>query len=211
MQHLLIDLDDTLVDDRAATASAFAAFLDSHAAIVGRQDRGDLLERWRALSIHHWDRFARGEVTFLGQRRERVRDFLQADFSDAEADRAFEPYWSTYESSYSLFADVPAFLDRTRQLRKVIVTNGERPQQLRKLETTGLLAHVEKVVTPTDCGHWKPQAGIFGAALRALDVEPGSCMMIGDSLANDIEPAKALGMASFHVDRANGRDLSGLF
>ena len=211
MRHLLIDLDDTLVDDRAATASAFSAFLQAHAGIVGDRDPSGLLENWRALANHHWGRFEKGEVDFLGQRRERIRDFLQVALSDADADRAFEPYWSTYESSYSLFADVPAFLARTRHVRKVIVTNGERPQQMRKLETTGLLAHMEAVVTPTDCGHWKPHAGIFDAAFRALDVAPTSCMMIGDSLENDIAPAKALGMAYFHVDRANGQGLGSLF
>jgi putative hydrolase of the HAD superfamily len=211
MQPLLIDLDDTLVDDRTATARAFSAFLDAHADRVAAADPVALLARWHALAQQHWARFERGEVSFQGQRRDRVRGLLQAPLSDAEADAAFEPYWQAYESSWQLFPDVPGFLARTRGHPKVIVTNGERPQQLRKLEATGLLAHMVAVVTPTDCGHWKPHPEMFAAALRALDVPAADCLMIGDSLVNDVAPAQALGMASFHVDRTRGRGLASLF
>jgi putative hydrolase of the HAD superfamily len=37
--------------------------------------------------------------------------------------------------------------------------------------------------------------------LRELDVEPGDAAMVGDSPADDVEGARALGMAAFLVDR----------
>ncbi len=211
MQPILIDLDDTLGDDRAATAHAFSAFLLAHESRLDFADREALLMKWNALAALHWNRFERGEVSFLGQRRERVRGLLGLPLSDVEADRAFDPYWVAYERAWQLFPDVAPFLERTRRHRKVIVTNGERPQQMRKMESTGLLPHVVAVVTPTDCGYWKPHPEIFAAALRTLDVPAAACLMIGDSLKNDVAPAQALGMASFHVDRSQGRGLASLF
>jgi putative hydrolase of the HAD superfamily len=90
----------------------------------------------------------------------------------------------------------------------VIVTNGERPQQMQKIQACELLNHLVAVITPSDCGCWKPDRAMFDAALKILQIPAQSCMMVGDSLENDIEPARAMGMAFFHVDRANGRGLS---
>jgi putative hydrolase of the HAD superfamily len=160
------------------------------------------------LAIHHWQRFARGEVSFEGQRRERVREFLNVELGDDEADAAFEPYWREYERSWKLFPDVLEFLEQTSHLPRVIVTNGERPQQMRKIEATGLSKHFVAVVTPTDCGHWKPHVEIFAAALRLVGVPPESCMMIGDDIDRDIAPARSLGMHSFHVDRSKNQGLT---
>jgi putative hydrolase of the HAD superfamily len=209
MQSLLIDLDDTLLDDRSATANAFAALMQAHAQVLRSDDDSLLLEKWRAIANFHWSRFQNDEVTFQGQRRDRIRQFLERQLTDSEADRAMQPYVREYERSWKLFPDVPDFLSRTKNQPKVIVTNGQRDQQMQKIHATGLFSHVVAVVTPSDCGHWKPRPEMFAAALRALNAPASSCMMIGDSIESDILPARALGMACFHVDRANGQDLSG--
>lgn len=47
----------------------------------------------------------------------------------------------------------------------------------------------------------KPGLNIFRRAMSAMGVEPHQCMMVGDSIANDIEPAKSLGMSTFLVDK----------
>jgi putative hydrolase of the HAD superfamily len=112
MDALLIDLDDTLLDERSAAAHAFSTFVEVHAAVLGEAAADTLQARWDSIAAHHWARFQRGEVSFQAQRRGRVRDFLQVQLSDREADHAFEPYWRQYEKSWSLFPDVPHFLAR---------------------------------------------------------------------------------------------------
>lgn len=203
MDALLLDLDDTLMDDRAATRSAFAAFLDSHRNLLDGETEEDSFVRWRAVSAAHWRRFERGELSFLDQRRARVRDFLRTQLTDPEADAAFEPYRVTYEDAWSLVPGCARFLERTAHLPKVIVTNGEREQQLRKIQKCGISDHIVAAMTPMDCGHWKPSHGIFLAALGQLNLEPNRCLMIGDDLERDIRPAKELGMDAFHVERNN--------
>jgi putative hydrolase of the HAD superfamily len=47
----------------------------------------------------------------------------------------------------------------------------------------------------------KPSPSIFLAVLQALDVEPGVTAMVGDSLLDDVEGARALGMQAFLLDR----------
>jgi putative hydrolase of the HAD superfamily len=50
-------------------------------------------------------------------------------------------------------------------------------------------------------GWVKPSPTIFRAALELLEVEPAGAVMIGDSLADDVEGARALGMRAFLLDR----------
>ena len=61
--------------------------------------------------------------------------------------------------------------------------------------------------TSTSCigsmrhGHVKPHRSIFEAALTSLDATPEEAAMVGDSYADDIEGARALGMRAILVDR----------
>ena len=63
----------------------------------------------------------------------------------------------------------------------------------RDLERLGLLEHFDRLVY-SDCGYRKPHPGIFRRALDALDVEASQAIMVGDSLAEDVAGAAALGI-----------------
>jgi putative hydrolase of the HAD superfamily len=49
----------------------------------------------------------------------------------------------------------------------------------------------------------KPHPTIFEAALDRLDVHAGEAVMVGDSLEEDVEGARALGMRAILVDRGD--------
>lgn len=198
---LLLDLDDTLIDDRSAMRGAFEAFLAFHGPVL--QEVEDPLKLWREVSQRHWIRFERGEVTFQEQRRARVRDFLGQPFTDAEADAAFEPYRQAYEAAWSLFPEVPEFLSRAASWTKVLITNGEREQQRLKVRRVGLDPHIADIITPMDCGAWKPDPRIFQEALERHGASRTEAIMIGDDERRDIEPAARLGLRTFRVDASD--------
>jgi HAD superfamily hydrolase (TIGR01549 family) len=50
-------------------------------------------------------------------------------------------------------------------------------------------------------GKTKPHASIFRALLDLLDVVPGEALMVGDTLHDDIEGARAVGMRAVLLDR----------
>ena len=54
-------------------------------------------------------------------------------------------------------------------------------------------------------GHTKPHASIFRAVLDLLAVEPAEAAMVGDTIADDIEGALALGMRAILLDREGTR------
>ena len=47
----------------------------------------------------------------------------------------------------------------------------------------------------------KPSPTIFRAVLELLRVEPSAAVMVGDSLADDVDGAQAIGMRAFLIDR----------
>lgn len=76
------------------------------------------------------------------------------------------------------------------------------------VEETELSSVVATVVCSAIEGVRKPQPAIYQLALDRLGVQPGEAAMIGDSLGNDIEPAKSLGLTTVwlrgDVDHSRG-------
>lgn len=207
MRPVLLDLDDTLMDDHRSTRVAFEAFVHAHRARLENQPFPALLARWRRALQQYWVQYERGELSFSEQRRMRIRTFLGDNLSDAEADHAFQPYLLAYEASWELLPGVSEFFEQSPNIPKVILTNGDREQQLQKVRRTGLQEHVLAVITPADCGSWKPRPEMFLAGAAVLGVSPRNCIMIGDHLVRDIEPASALGMLCFQVKPGQSREV----
>ena len=199
MRGILLDLDNTLLDDWHATDEGCRAMLCEYAAADSSASASVLLDLWRNLLNLHWQRFEKGEVSFQEQRRCRVRGLLGNDLDDSTADAAFLTYQRAYESAWRLYPGASEFLDRTREVPKVIVTNGNREMQTRKIHSMLLSSYFVGIVTPDDCGFWKPSEEIFEAALGLLQLDAAECLMIGDDEAKDIEPARKLGMHVFHI------------
>lgn len=58
---------------------------------------------------------------------------------------------------------------------------------------------IDAHVTSIDVGWLKPHRAMFESALAALGVEAPLAVMVGDSGAKDIAPAKRLGLRAIHV------------
>ncbi|MBX9267086.1 HAD family hydrolase [Chromobacterium violaceum] len=196
---LLLDLDDTLFDDSHATRQAFSAFIGPHASRFSEAE-AELFPRWRACVDRHWRRFEQGELTMAQQRHERLRDFLGLPhISEDEAARLFQPYMDAYRRHRRLTPGAAAFLDATRHLVRIVVSNGGSEQQRAKLAHLGIAHHFRHVVTVEDAGAAKPDSRIFLHALALENLAPEHCLMVGDDPERDIEPARRLGMAACQV------------
>jgi len=107
--------------------------------------------------------------------------------------------WERHENFF-LYEDALPALDvlRAYGLRVGLVSNGQR--DLDEFARHHSL-DVDVCVGSMRHGHVKPHRSIFEAALSALDASPGEAAMVGDSYADDIEGARALGMRAILVDR----------
>ena len=107
--------------------------------------------------------------------------------------------WMLHEN-FTLYDDVLPVLEELRRhgQKLGLVSNGER-------DLDEFVAHhaleVDVAIGSRAFGRTKPHPSIFAAALERLGVEPADAAMVGDSYADDIEGARALGMRAFLLDR----------
>jgi putative hydrolase of the HAD superfamily len=113
----------------------------------------------------------------------------------AEMTRAWE-----HAHHFDLFDDVLPTLDalRSRGLKVGLLSNTARDLDL-------FVAHhrlaVDAVLTSRVHGKTKPHQAIFRRMLELLDVAAPEAAMVGDTLEDDIEGARAVGMRAVLVDR----------
>jgi HAD superfamily hydrolase (TIGR01549 family) len=120
----------------------------------------------------------------------------------SECATEIEEGWALSEN-FELFEDVLPVLEELRaaRLQLAVVSNGIR-------DLTAFVAHhrldVDAIVDSRRHGRVKPHPTIFQAALDLLGVSAPDAVMVGDSIEEDIEGARALGMRAILIDR-NGR------
>ena len=215
MKALLLDLDGTLLDHRAAADAAAAAW----AATLLPPGRcpDDLPARWAALEEHHVSRAERGEISWQQQRRERLRELfllleLEQAADDEELDAHFARFLSHYETSWTPYADVADAFAAWRQagLRIAVLTNGVGEQQWRKLRALGVDADVEFVVALDDLGVGKPDPRVYAEACRRFGLPPAEVVYVGDDVVRDAVGATACGLTGVWLDRFDSEVPSGV-
>lgn len=83
-----------------------------------------------------------------------------------------------------------------------VVSNGQRVFSEVELRMFGLAPFFRTIVFSSDIGCKKPDDRIFRIALRRIGAEPEEALFIGDSMTNDILPARRLGMQALHIREA---------
>ena len=132
-----------------------------------------------------------------------TEDIVRGMGGDADGSRACATAvvreWERHENFF-LYEDALPTLEALRGhgLRIGLVSNGQR-------DLEGFARHhaldVDVCVASVSHGRIKPHRSIFEAALSALDAGPAEAAMVGDSYADDIEGARALGMRAILLDR----------
>jgi HAD superfamily hydrolase (TIGR01662 family) len=107
--------------------------------------------------------------------------------------------WERHEN-FQLYDDVPAALAdlRAAGLRIGLVSNSAR-------DVRDFARHhgldVDAGISSFHHGRTKPHASIFRAVLELLEVDPAEAAMVGDTIADDVEGALAIGMHAILLDR----------
>jgi putative hydrolase of the HAD superfamily len=222
---LLFDLDDTLVLEEPAAVAAFAATaacvpgVDAARLAVAARSHARTL--WhaapthpycRAIGISSWEglwcRFE-GDDEPLAALRAWAPTYRREAWALALADQGIddpalatelgERFATERRARHQTFEDVPAALDALAGRPLALVTNGASCLQREKLAASGLASRFDAVVVSGDLGIGKPDASVFRHALSLLGASHG--VMVGDSVARDIDGALAAGLDAVWVNR----------
>jgi putative hydrolase of the HAD superfamily len=136
-----------------------------------------------------WVRFTEDIVRGMGGNGSDVRAVAEAITEGWLHSENFE----LYEDALPVLAEL-----RGRGLKIGLVSNTSR-------DLDAFIRHfgleVDAWVASGTHGKVKPSPSIFRAVLELLQVEPEAAVMVGDSPADDVEGAQAIGMRAFLIDR----------
>lgn len=107
--------------------------------------------------------------------------------------------WERHENFFLYEDTLPTLaVLRAAGLRIGLISNGQR--DLEEFARHHAL-DVDVCVGSASHGRVKPHRSIFEAALATLEARPDEAAMVGDSYADDIEGARALGIRAILLDR----------
>lgn len=206
---VLYDLDGTLVDHEHAARAGVESWSRALGLPAGQW------QRWLTIERRWFTAFENGEVSHLGQRVERCREFIgRPELSDDEALTLYEDYLAVYRSNWVAYPDALPSLQAAlgQGLTVGILTNGAEEMQRAKLERTGLWLDGMIMCATVELGAPKPQPESYRAALSKVGASAGHTVMIGDSWENDVAGARRAGLHAVHLDRsgATGASISSL-
>ncbi|MCV2394011.1 HAD family hydrolase [Actinotalea sp. M2MS4P-6] len=207
---VLLDVDDTLVDTRAAFEAALAEVARVYLPEVGEARLAEVVMTWRADSGGWYRRYTRGEVGYVEQRRARANELhdlfggpaLDGDgFArwDAVFEAAFEDAWRAHDDAVATVAALVG-----RGLAVGALTNAAVGYQTRKLERAGL-EQVPVLVGMDTLGVGKPDERVFHEACRRLGTDPARTVYVGDELDIDAVAAVRAGLVGVWLDRPGTR------
>ncbi len=202
---VLLDVDDTVVDTRAAFRAAIHAVARAHLPQLSEATRELAFEHWVRDAGRHFAAFTRGELTFEAQRRRRAADLHDAFDGPAVDDALFERWNTLYSRA---FRDAWAPVDGAHELVRGLVeagvpfgavTNSVASYQTEKLEATGLGAL--RVLVGTDTfGVGKPDRRVFLRGCELLGSDPARTVYVGDEPLVDAAGAAAAGLIGVWLD-----------
>jgi putative hydrolase of the HAD superfamily len=211
---LLLDLDDTILNDSMNTEDCWEVVCDGCADEWRGLDRAELLaaiDRARSWFWSDPDRHRQGRLDLVAARIETVRLALAAMNAERPglAERIGIEYCALREARMH---PIPGAIETVRWLREetrlrlALLTNGSREAQRRKLERFALADLFDHVLIEGEMGVGKPDPRAFERALDALETPADETWMVGDNLHWDVAQAQRMGMRGIWID-GSGRGL----
>ena len=198
IKHVLLDLDDTILDFHAAERTALAETF--HA--VGIEPTEERMARYSEINLEGWQMLERGEI----DRREVLHRRFRILFSELGIAVAEELAQSIYEYRLSL---AHPFMEGGRELLDAlrgrydmyIVSNGTAVVQDKRIKESEIGEYFKGIFISQRVGYDKPRREFFDFCFSEIeDFDHEAAIIIGDSLTSDIKGGLDAGILTCHFN-----------
>jgi len=198
---MLIDLDDTILDDSSNVDSAWA-----EACKLADLPQEPLLEAIYTARDWYWSdpvRHKEGRVALRAASARIVEMALGPGNADL-ARRIANHYRDLRDEGIAL---LPGAVETLAELQKMgiamaLVTNGAALPQRAKVEKFGLADHFAHIQIEGEFGLGKPEPAVYHAAMNAIGTTPEDAWFVGDNLEWEVAVPQSLGLKGIWVDRS---------
>ena len=204
---LLLDLDDTILDDTSGVLECWRDACDAHAEQLGGIAPAALFDAVQTASEEYWsdpERHRIGRLDLPKARHEVVVRALRALGTDAPdvALRISTAYAAARHERIRPFHDAVDTVRwfRERGCRLALLTNGAHEAQRTKIERFELEGLFDAVLIEGALGYGKPDPRVYRHALDALGVAATDSWMVGDNLEWDVGGPQKLGILGIWID-----------
>lgn len=208
---LLLDLDDTILDDSGLVHQCWRDACARHASRFAPLEAATVADAIRKTSKWFWgdpDRHREGRLQLEAARREVVRlALIDLGVADDGLARCIGDAYSHLRDTG--MEPLPDAIDTVRWLRDsgrrlALLTNGAAVAQRKKIVRFELADLFDAILVEGELGFGKPDERVYRRALEALGVKAAETWMIGDNLEWDVAAPQKLGMSGVWID-ARGR------
>ena len=202
---VLMDVDDTLVDTKAAFRTAIVAATAAY--LPDGTDVDEATHFWRQDRHGHYRAYTRGEMDHFTQRKLRVHD-MHAEFggpqlSDDEYVEWEQVFEAGFRAGWVTHPDAEPFVAALddRGVPYGALSNASTEYQVGKLAAVGL-GRVPMLVGVDTLGVGKPDPRVFATACERLGSDPATTIYVGDEFDIDAAAAVRAGLMGVWCERA---------
>ncbi len=188
VKAVVFDLDDTLIDWRAAHERYCRQMLSDYAPNLADAQREDALLWLMRLA-------GDGNVplsSWIPAARERLGIAKPYEELLHERTRVFPEYTLPRPDMREVLGELSA------RYPLGLITNGEGRVQRRKIAVAGIESFFSSIWVSGEVGIAKPDKRIFILCMAAMGIRPQDAVYVGDNIRNDVRGALAAGMRAVH-------------
>ena len=182
---IFFDLDDTLLDFKAAEKAAVKKVLERN----GLPCSEEAVKNYSLINQSYWERFERGEIPKTAIFAGRFQSFLELYGEKGDPEKISKEYscglsleHQTVEGAHDIVK-----LLKSRGYKVYATTNGLSSTQYRRIKESGLGELFDGVFVSEDAGHQKPEKEYFDYVISNIaEKDKEKMLIIGDSPGSDI-------------------------
>lgn len=213
---ILLDLDDTILDEEGSIGPAWRVICADIAARVPNLDPAALLEAISRERDWYWsdpERHRIGRTNPVDASQGIIHRSLKrlGHNLPALARSAAISYREMRKNRIQIFPGAIETLVGLNQfgLRLGLITNGNGAVQRAKVDRFGLADYFHNVLIEGEFGCGKPDPRVYQASMRALGSRPSNTWIVGDNLEWEVGVPQQLGLTAIWVNRSGDGPPSG--
>lgn len=198
IQHIFLDLDDTIFDFKKAERIALSRTLREE----GIKPTEHILNRYSEINLSQWKLLELGKLTREEVLVRRYEILFQEVGMSCDAKKISEKYEDFLGEGHYFIPGAKELLeDLSKKYHLYLASNGAVKVQMSRIKSAGIEKYLEKIFLSEQIGYEKPSPQFFEKCFAQIpNFKKEEALILGDSLTSDIRGGKNAGILTvwFH-------------